>query len=248
VLVKPPIYGLQVEFRSGVLDTRTLFEDPAPDDEVVVLDPFDLVIVGAGVSTVEGDELYDGSEHRILSLLDRRFAALEPGIFTTWNGSILDLPLLRARARALQLELGLRIRPDRRRPLWAVTGAAPAGPRRSSYQVGLTPGGGTRPVWGAWHQQRHLDLRWAGEPGSDESVAATDPCRGAHQARALAERRWNRIGRHLDGVPSGRATGSSPPAPGPGVMVLAHRAADLAFGLDHSLEASRARHPSNGSR
>jgi hypothetical protein len=32
-------------------------------------------------------------------------------------------------------------------------------------------------------------------------------------------------------------------------MVLAHRAADLAFGLDdHSLEASRARHPSNGSR
>jgi hypothetical protein len=175
-----------------------------PTDGVVVLDPYESVIVAAGISTIDGDEYYDGSERRILSVLDQRFAVLDPGIITTWNGSILDLPLLRARARALELGLGLRIRPDRRRTL-RVVGRSPL-PGRPAFQVGRTPAGGVRPVSGAWHHQRHLDLRWVyGDDTSADELTSPDPCRGAHLARSLAERRWNRARRHLDRIP--------PPAP-----------------------------------
>lgn len=204
VLVKPPIYGLDIAFESRATDTGGRLGEP--HDGVVVLDPYDSVIVAAGISTIDGDEYYDGSERRILSILDQRFAVLDPGIITTWNGSILDLPLLRARARALDLGLGLRIRPDRRRSLRAV-GRSPA-PTRPAAQVGRTASGGVRPVAGAWHQQRHLDLRWVyGDDvdDGDDDFRWQDPCRGAHLARALAERRWSRARRHLDRIP--------PPAP-----------------------------------
>lgn len=227
--VKPPIYGLHLAVRSGVIDTPSLFDEAASPTEALVIDPFDSVIVGAGISTVDGDEFYDGAEHGILSALDRRFAMLEPGIFATWNGSILDLPLLGARARALQLNLGLRIRPDGRRALHAVGNGWPTTPAAPPpYQVGRSATGGTRPVSGAWHGQRHLDLRWVGA-----CSGPSDPCRGAHQARSLAERRWGRARRHLDRFPQ-PASGSGGP------MTTA-----LAMGAGDSLEASRARHPSN---
>lgn len=232
VQVKPPIYGLQLAFRSGVIDTRSLFDEPVPASEVVVLDPFDATIVAAGISTPDGDELYDGAEQRILSILDRRFAALEAGIFATWNGSVLDLPLLRARARALQLDLGLRIRPDRRGSLRAVDGRV-ADPTPAPYQVGRAAGGGPRPVSGAWHDQRHLDLRRVGA-----HYDSPDPCRGAHQARSLADRRWNRARRHLDRFPN-------PTTPVEGTMALARFAAESVFGPGDSLDGARARHPSN---
>lgn len=165
-----------------------------------MLDPYDSVIVGAGLSTVDGDEFYDGSERRILSILDQRFAVLEPGIISTWNGSILDLPLLRARAKALELGLGLRIRPDRRRTLRFGGRSETTNP--PTVQVGRTPAGGARPMSGAWHRQRHLDLRWVYDQAtSADELTSPDPCRGAHLARSLAERRWSRARRHLDRIP-----------------------------------------------
>ncbi|MEM9562966.1 MAG: hypothetical protein AAGA93_10130 [Actinomycetota bacterium] len=201
MLVKPPLYGLAISF-----DRRPEPIDPTDEvervDEAIVLDPYASVIVGAGLSTVDGDEYYEGPERRILSLLDQRFAVLEPGIITTWNGSILDLPLLGARARALDIGLGLRICPDRRRNLRLVGRTDPAPARRPAFQIGRTPTGGTRPVSGAWHHQRHLDLRWVyGDVTEADEATSPDPCRGAHLARALAERRWNRARRHLDRMP-----------------------------------------------
>lgn len=246
MLVKPPIYGLDIAFEShtGAGDRWTgdrWIGDRGVEDGVVVLDPYDSVIVAAGISTIDGDEYYDGSERRILSILDQRFAVLDPGIITTWNGSILDLPLLRARARALELGLGLRIRPDRRRALRLVgriPGRAPVIPS-PTFQVGRTPAGGVRPVSGAWHEQRHLDLRWVyGDDASAEELTSPDPCRGAHLARSLAERRWSRARRHLDRIPPPAALTSyawaclsDESATGPTVEVP---------------EAAKLRHPSAG--
>lgn len=201
MLVKPPIYGLDIAFESRTIDDRRRNE---PVDGVVVLDPADSVIVGAGLSTIDGDEFYEGSERRILSILDQRFAVLDPGIISTWNGSILDLPLVRARATALELGLGLRIRPDRRRNLRLV--GRSAGPTAPAFQVGRNPNGGARPMSGAWHHQRHLDLRWVYDHvASTDELDSPDPCRGAHLARSLAERRWNRARRHLDRMPPPQA-------------------------------------------
>lgn len=237
MLVKPPVYGLDIAFRSREVDRDRPLDDP--ENGVVVLDPYDSVIVGAGVSTVDGDEFYDGPERRILSILDQRFAVLDPGIIATWNGSILDLPLLRARARALSLGLGLRIRPDRRRTLRLVgRSGAGAGPR-PSVQVGRTPAGGVRPVSGAWHQQRHLDLRWVyDDMGSADDLGSPDPCRGAHLARSLAERRWNRARRHLDRVPP------PPPLTSYAWACLAEEAEDGP--MVTVPESAKLRHPSSG--
>ncbi|MGH1493894.1 MAG: hypothetical protein ACRBK7_31625 [Acidimicrobiales bacterium] len=192
MLVRPPIYGLDI-----VVDVGSLPDKPNAED-VYVLDPSASTVVAAGISTIDGDEYYDGSERRILSILDQRFAVLDPGIISTWNGSILDLPFLRARAKMLRMGLGLRVRPDRRREP-----RSPAGDRRQpSVQVGNAMLGPARPVCGAWHRQRHLDLRWVyGETTSTDELSGLDPRRGAHLARSLAERRWLRARRHLDRIP-----------------------------------------------
>ncbi|MGI9596250.1 MAG: hypothetical protein ACR2QK_08825 [Acidimicrobiales bacterium] len=180
-----------------VVDTEALPDKPKIDD-VYVLDPANSTVIAAGISTIDGDEYYDGSERRILSILDQRFAVLDPGIISTWNGSILDLPFLRARAEELRMGLGLRVRPDRRR------GPRPARTHRPqpSVQVGEADRGPAKPVCGAWHRQRHLDLRWVyGEAASTDELLDRDPRRGAHLARSLAERRWMRARRHLDRIP-----------------------------------------------
>jgi hypothetical protein len=239
VLVRPPIYGLDI-----VVDIDAMSVEPWPPDDdaahaadpVYVLDPSSSVVVAAGISTIDGDEYYDGSERRILSVLDQRFAVLDPGIISTWNGSILDLPFLRARATALRLGLGLRLRPDRRRGPRLRRGEAP----QTVVRVGDVDDGPLRPMCGAWHQQRHLDLRWVyGEGSSATELQNLDPRRGAHLARSLAERRWNRARRHLDRIPPPTNLTSyawaclSPESEiGPTVVVP---------------ESARMRHPSNAS-
>lgn len=227
MLVRPPIYGLDI-----VVDTDRLPDRPNADD-VFVVDPSASTVVAAGISTIDGDEFYDGDERRILSILDQRFAVLDPGIISTWNGSILDLPFLRARAKALGLNVGLRVRPDRRRGPRPRPGHQPL----PSVQVGGARSGAGRPVCGAWHRQRHLDLRWVyGEAASTDELLGLDPRRGAHLARSLAERRWLRARRHLDRIPPGPALTSytwtclSPESElGPAVTIPA---------------AAKARHPS----
>ena len=243
VLVKPPIYGLDIAFEHRSLERRSTGDrqrrqrpngDP---DGVDVLDPVESVIVGAGLSTVDGDEFYDGSERRILSILDQRFAVLEPGIISTWNGSILDLPLLRARAKALELGLGLRIRPDRRRNLRLANRSG--GDPRPAFQVGPAAAGEARPVSGAWHRQRHLDLRWVYDHvATADELTSRDPCRGAHLARSLAERRWNRARRHLDRLP---------PPPALSSYAWTCLSAEGEIGPAVTVpEAAKLRHPSSG--
>lgn len=192
MLVRPPIYGLDI-----VVDTAALPDEPDADN-VYLLDPAASCVVAAGISTIDGDEYYDGDERRILSILDQRFAVLDPGIITTWNGSILDLPFLRARGRALRLGLGLRLATDRRRHHWRPRNQRP----EPSVRVGDPGGRAPGPVSAAWHRQRHLDLRWVyGDPTETDDLFGMDPRRGAHLARSLAERRWARARRHLDRVP-----------------------------------------------
>ncbi|MEM7271887.1 MAG: hypothetical protein AAF547_02300 [Actinomycetota bacterium] len=192
MLVRPPIYGLDI-----VVDTSALPDEPDADN-VYLLDPTASSVVAAGISTIDGDEYYDGDERRILAVLDQRFAVLDPGIITTWNGSLLDLPFLRARARALRLGLGLRLRNDRRRHHRRPRDRRPA----PSVRVGDQRDRTAPPVSGAWHRQRHLDLRWVyGDPTAADELLGMDPRRGAHLARSLAERRWARARRHLDRIP-----------------------------------------------
>ncbi len=217
---KPPIYGFEIAFTSPP-DERSDHE--LPDR---FLDPYASEIVAAGLSTPGGEELIEGSEADILSSLDRRFAELEPGIISTWNGSIVGLPLLRARARANELRLGLRIHADRRRRLRAVDPAVASS--QPTVQIGSTPAGGVRPVAAAWHGQRHLDLRWVcGDPADELDQ---DPCRTALLARSLTDRRWARAHRHLDRVP-----GLVDPPVVPQAAVLRHPSV-----------ASVLRHPSAG--
>ena len=229
MLVRPPIYGLDI-----IVDAKSLPDKPNIDD-VFVLDPSSSTVVAAGISTIDGDEYYDGDERRILSILDQRFAVLDPGIISTWNGSVLDLPFLRARARVLRMGLGLRVRPDRRR--------APRPTRnhhsQPTVQVGDRNLGAGKPVCGAWHRQRHLDLRWVyGEDASTDELLGPDPRRGAHLARSLAERRWTRARRHLDRIP--------PPA-NLSSFTWTCMAPEMESGPAVTIPASaKARHPSAG--
>ncbi len=229
MLVRPPIYGLDI-----VVDTDSLPDEPTSGD-VYVVDPYNSTIVAAGLSTIDGDEFYDGDERRILSVLDQRFAVLDPGIISTWNGSILDLPLLRARARALKIGLGLRIRPDHRRE----PRSARSGTGRPTVQVGHPRPGTNRAVRGAWHRQRHLDLRWVyGAAASADELRSPDPRRGAHLARSLAERRWTRARRHLDRIPPPTRMTS---------FTWACLSPESETGPTMTIPSSaRARHPSNG--
>jgi hypothetical protein len=165
-----------------------------------MLNPARAVITAAGVSTPDGDMLYDGPESDILRQLDRHFASLDPGIIATWSGSTLDLPLLEARATSLSLSVGLRVQPDRRRSLRLVDADHP----EPTLAVGSDPGQERRPVLGAWHRQRHLDLRWLGTRRNHPSAPAPldDPCRHAYAARSAADQRWARARRHLERMPS----------------------------------------------
>ncbi len=187
----PLIYGLDV-----VTDTDGPTIDLTTDH-----------IVAIGLSTEAGDELYEGDESEILTLVDRRLEMLRDGVITTWGGSILALPLLAGRVDALELDLALRVFPDDRR-----------NPRNGAT---TTVSGFDKPMWGAWHKHPHLDLarvyaddqrRWnplrsrrtvpeSHMPATDDMVSR-DPRSDARLARNLAERRWSQAKRLIDRIPS----------------------------------------------
>ncbi len=164
-------------------------------------------IIAIGLSTEAGEELYEGDEAELLTLVDRRLEMLRDGILTTWGGSTLALPLLAGRMTALDLELRLRIFPDERR-----------NPRNGAT---APVSGVNSPMWGAWHNHPHLDLarvydddqrRWnplrsrrntpeSHFPATNE-LAARDPRKDARLARNLAERRWSKAKRLIDRMPS----------------------------------------------
>lgn len=181
MLGKPTLYGLEL-----VVDMQN--SPQMTESGTTMLDPKSAVITAAGVSTPDGDVLHRGSESDILRRLDEHFAALRPGIIATWNGSTLDLPLLEARASTLRVNVGLRVQPDRRQNL---------------RLVGTSDVGARRPLVGAWHRQRHLDLNWLGTNRDNPNgpSAIQDPCRDALAARTAANQRWKRALRHLERMP-----------------------------------------------
>lgn len=178
---QPAIYGLDV-----TTSATGPFVDPTTDR-----------IVAIGLSSSGADEYFDGNETDLLSDLEERLGLLAPGVIATWDGSVLALPLLAARARHCSVPLSLRLQSDRR--------AAPPSPVRGVDQ----------PVRGRWGDHQILDLRRVYEPGRrwgllgrgrdredlippTDELAPHDPCSDARLARRLAERRWPQARRHLD--------------------------------------------------
>lgn len=189
----PPLYGI----------------DLCTDTTTSQIDTTRHRIVCIGISTASGEEIYEGDEREILHLVDHRIAILPPGILVTWQGSILDFPLLAARAHHAGIELGLRLRPDHR----------PAPPSV------LRPF--DHPWCADWFSHEHLELRriydanarwWHPirsklDPESlippADALANRDPSHDARLARALAERRWMQARKHVDRMPK-RSTWSPP--------------------------------------
>ncbi len=154
------------------------------------------------ISTPAGEEVYEGDEGEVLHLVDHRIAVLPPGIVVTWQGSILDFPLIVDRARTNGLETGIRLRADHR-------------PAPTSALEGLE-----HPWCSDWYSHRHLELRrvydasarwWkpirskldpeALTPASEASTAP-EPARDARLARVLAERRWGQAKKLIDRMPA----------------------------------------------
>lgn len=183
-MVRPPLYGLDI-----------VTEVTAPSE------PIGERVVAVGLSMDGCDQLFEGDEPELLADLDEMLVHLPPGVLVSWQGGIVDLPVLGARARAVGLEVGLRLRRDAR-------------DRRHSPVAGVGAG-----YCGAWHRHRHLDLARVYDggglrvgrvlrgrnsedliPPADERTVH-DPRRDAHLARCLAERRWNRARRLVDRMP-----------------------------------------------
>lgn len=185
--------------------------DLCTDTTTSIIDPEVHRITKVGLSTPSGEEVYQGEEGEILHLVDHRLAALPPGVLVSWQGSILDFPLFAARARAVGLECGLRLRPDHR-------------PAPDSVLADLD-----HPWCCDWYSHRHLELRrvydasnrWWNPmrskldpetmiPPADD-LASRDPSRDARLARVLAERRWQQARKFIDRMPE-RAEWT-PPSP-----------------------------------
>jgi DNA polymerase elongation subunit (family B) len=92
----PLIYGLDIE----------------TDTTIDGLDPVVAPVVTAALSTPTADEVFVGPEADLIAALDARLRALAPGVIATWNGAAFDLPFLADRARARDVDLGLRLAPD----------------------------------------------------------------------------------------------------------------------------------------
>lgn len=177
------------------------------------LDPAVASVRAVALSGRTFDELFVGDEVEILRALDDRLAALPTGVVATWNGSAFDLPFLADRARILGVELGLKLRLDRRLTLHRAPLPGHAGAYRAS-----------------WHDHGHLDtfriygssdsaaqrlsLRSLGrlvglgahdvhpartQTLSNEALHACAPS-DARLARVLAERRWPAAARMIDRV------------------------------------------------
>ena len=96
VLPAEPFYGLDIE----------------TDTTVDGLDPARSAIVAVALSTADGDHVFLGPEHSILTDLESSLGQLPPGVIITWNGSAFDMPFLADRARRHDVDLSLRLRPD----------------------------------------------------------------------------------------------------------------------------------------
>lgn len=180
-VAQPPIYGIDV-----ITDAVGSTIDSVRDR-----------IVAIGLSMPTSTELFDGPESDLLKLLDQRLAELPPGIVVTFNGSLLDLPLIARRAKQLRINIDLRVRTDRR--------AAPESPLKDLDHA----------VCAAWGPHEHLDLRRVYDQGrrkrgrfdpemlmpvADE-LTDRDPCRDAMLTRRLSERRWNQARKYIDRMP-----------------------------------------------
>lgn len=180
----PPIYGLDL-ITDAVGDT---------------LDPSHNAIVAIGLSSASGTEVLDGTEPDLLQEIDCRLASLPQGVVATWNGSLLDLPLIAMRAVRLDLNLGLTIRADRR--------SSPVSPIQNLEHA----------VCAGWHDHQHLDLRRIyanngrrlGRRKVDQEslippvndLVQRDPGKDASLARRLSERRWSQARKFVDRMPA----------------------------------------------
>ncbi len=186
----PRIYGLDV-----------CTDEPIVNGQ---LDPLRNRVTAIGLSTPTTDETYEGPEAEILTLISRRFPMLDAGTVVTWNGAVLALPFLVARAEYLAVDLGLDLFEDRRQ---VVTDAPLAGL--------------AHPCLAAWGEHDHLDLRRVyldqaprqrrlglrrdnAAPGEDplvDDLTARDPEQNARLIRQLASRRWDQGKRMIDRLP-----------------------------------------------
>lgn len=208
---RPIIYGLDIE----------------TDTTVNGLDPATASVVTVALSGPAVDEVFSGSERRILRDLDARIAELPAGVLATWNGAAFDLPFLADRAGLHGLRLGLRLRLDpaitlRRAPLPGHAGA---------YR-------------GSWYGHSHVDAYrlYRGDVGpalrvscSLKSIARlvglapieVDRSRihdlnrealhayatsDARLARVLTERRWSSASRFVDRVEAAAVLSPAHPA------------------------------------
>ena len=177
------------------------------------LDPAVASVRAVALSGATFDELFVGDEADLLRALDERLWSLPAGVVATWNGSAFDLPFLADRARLLGVDLGLKLRLDRRLTLHR----APLPGHAGAYRAG-------------WHDHGHLDTfrvygaettaaqrlslrslgRFVGLGGcevrstrtqtlSNEALHACAPS-DARLARVLAERRWPAAARMVDRV------------------------------------------------
>jgi hypothetical protein len=201
-VVQPPLYGLDI-----VTDTARGDDSASP-----TIDPATDRVLAVGLSLGGRDLLFDGDEPALLERLDDLLADLPAGVLVSWQGGLVDLPVLDARAERLQVDIALRIRRDPR-------------DRRPSPLAGIEGA-----YCGSWHGHRHLDLARVYDPSgprviralrgrSDEDLipptdelTSHDPRRDAQLARCLAERRWGRARRLVDRMPSTAST-PSPAAP-----------------------------------
>ena len=207
-MTRPPLYGLDL-LTAGSASATDPSATASSSSQAA-----DAHIVAVGLSLEGCERRFVGDEARLLLDLDAFLAELPPGVLTTWHGSVTDLPVLAARAAAVGVPTGLRLRPDAR------VGLVATGSRKP-----------TTPMWcGAWHDHRHLDLarvyapaasrgfrfRRGGVPEdlippSDERTGH-DPRHDAHLTRCLAERRWDRARRLVDRMPP--VPGAGPRLPG----------------------------------
>ncbi len=190
--VRPPIYGF----------------DLITDVVGSVVDPAVHRVQAIAVSTARSTELLaDDDEASLLENLDVFLHSLEPGVISTWNGSLLDLPFLAFRADANGVSLGLTTRPDRR--------SAPDSPILDLDNA----------VCGSWDHHQHLDLRrvyaavsrWRKRGRLDpeslippaNELAPRDPIKDARLARHLAERRWSQARKFVDRMPDRAGSGAA---------------------------------------
>lgn len=179
----PPIYGFDL-----VTDTLGDSVDPAVNR-----------IVSIGIDTGRDVDVLTGDERTMLVDLDQLLASIEPGVIATWNGSLLDLPLIARRSAVHEVVTDLVVRPDRR--------AAPPSPILELDHA----------VCGAWGAHQHVDLRrvyaavsrWRKRGRLDpetmippaHELAPRDPGKDARLARRLAERRWGQARKFVDRMP-----------------------------------------------